>query len=97
MVGTRLLHRWRDGVRLTEAGSVLLEESRTVLALLEHAMSLSRQAAGLGRLRLSFALPPNLPERLAVSTASPEALPDRLEVMALGDFEPERHLRPLTV
>jgi len=70
MVGTPLLHRRRDGVQLTEAGSVLLEESRTVLSLLEHGVTRSRQAAGLGRPRLRFVLPPNLPERLAVTTSS---------------------------
>jgi DNA-binding transcriptional LysR family regulator len=70
MVGTPLLHRRRDGVQLTEAGSVLLEESRTVLSLLEHGVSRSRQAAGLGRPRLRFVLPPDLPERLAVTTSS---------------------------
>src|SRR5712664_3253491 len=36
LVGTPLLHRRRDGVQLTAAGSVLLEESRTMLSLLEH-------------------------------------------------------------
>jgi DNA-binding transcriptional LysR family regulator len=70
MVGTPLLHRRRDGVQLTEAGSILLEESRTMLSLLEHGVSRSRQAAGLGRPRLRFALPPNLPERLAVAITS---------------------------
>jgi DNA-binding transcriptional LysR family regulator len=70
MVGTPLLHRRRDGVQLTEAGSVLLEESRTVLSLLEHGVTRSRQAAGLGRPRLRFVLPPDLPECLAVTTSS---------------------------
>jgi DNA-binding transcriptional LysR family regulator len=70
MVGTPLLHRRRDGVHLTEAGSVLLEESRTVLSLLEHGVTRSRQAAGLGRPRLRFVLSPNLPESLAVATSS---------------------------
>jgi DNA-binding transcriptional LysR family regulator len=70
MVGTPLLYRRREGVQLTEAGSVLLEESRTVLSLLDHGVTRSRQAAGLGRPRLSFVLPPNLPERLAVTTTS---------------------------
>jgi DNA-binding transcriptional LysR family regulator len=70
IVGTPLLHRRRDGVQLTEAGSVLLEESRTVLSLLEHGVSRSRQAAGLGRPRLRFVLPPDLPERLAVTITS---------------------------
>jgi len=57
-------------VQLTEAGNVLLEESRTVLSLLDHGVTRSRQAAGLGRPRLSFVLPPELPERLAVTTSS---------------------------
>jgi DNA-binding transcriptional LysR family regulator len=70
IVGTPLLRRRRDGVQLTEAGSVLLEESRTVLSLLEHGVSRSRQAAGLGRPRLRFVLPPNTPERLAVTITS---------------------------
>jgi DNA-binding transcriptional LysR family regulator len=70
IVGTPLLHRRRDGVRLTEAGSVLLEESRAVLSLLEHGVTRSRQAAGLGRPRLRFVLSPNLPELLAVTTSS---------------------------
>ncbi len=70
MVGTPLLHRRREGVQLTEAGSVLLEESRTVLSLLEHGVTRSRQVAGLGRPRLRFVLPQNLPERLAVTTSS---------------------------
>jgi DNA-binding transcriptional LysR family regulator len=70
MVGTPLLRRRRDGVELTAAGSVLLEESRAMLSLLDHGVSRSRQAAGLGRPRLRFVLPPNLPERLAVATTS---------------------------
>jgi hypothetical protein len=41
-----------------------------VLSLLEHWLSRSRQAAGLGRPRLRFVLPPNLPERLAVTITS---------------------------
>jgi DNA-binding transcriptional LysR family regulator len=70
MVGTPLLHRRRDGVQLTAAGKVLLEESRAILSLLEHGVSRSRQVAGLGRPRLRFVLPPHLPARLAVATAS---------------------------
>jgi DNA-binding transcriptional LysR family regulator len=70
MVGTPLLHRRRDGVQLTDAGSVLVEESRTVLSLLDHGLTRCRQAAGLGRPRLRFVLPTNLPERLAVTTSS---------------------------
>jgi DNA-binding transcriptional LysR family regulator len=78
MVGTPLLHRRRDGVQLTEAGSVLLEESRTVLSLLEHGVTRSRQAAGLGQPRLRFVLPPDLPECLAVTTSA------RLRATAAG-------------
>jgi DNA-binding transcriptional LysR family regulator len=70
MVGTPLLQRCRDGVRLTAAGEVLLEESRTVLSMLDHGVSRSRQAAGLGRPRLRAVLPPYLPEGLAVEIAS---------------------------
>lgn len=70
MVGTPLLQRRPDGVRLTAAGQVLLEESRAVLSLLDHAVSRSRQAAGLGRPRLRVVLPPHLPEALAVAISS---------------------------
>jgi DNA-binding transcriptional LysR family regulator len=70
MVGTPLLQRQREGVRLTKAGTVLLEESRTILSLLEHGVSRTRQAAGLGRPRLRVVLPLNLPEGLALQIAS---------------------------
>ena len=70
MVGTPLLRRRRDGVRLTEAGTVLLEESRTVLSILDHGVCRTRQAAGIGRPRLRFVVPPYLPETLAVETVS---------------------------
>jgi DNA-binding transcriptional LysR family regulator len=69
MVGTPLLQRRREGVRLTEAGSVLLEESRAVLSRVDHGVSRTRQAAGLGRPRLRFVVPPDLPEDLAVDVA----------------------------
>src|SRR5712672_3057972 len=69
MVGTPLLQRRREGVRLTRAGSVLLEESRTVLSLVDHGVSRTRQTAGLGRPRLRFVVPPGLPEDLAVNVA----------------------------
>lgn len=70
MVGTPLLQRRRDGVRLTEAGRVLLEEARTILSLLDHSVRRARQAAGLGRPRLRVIMPPYLPDALAVETAS---------------------------
>ena len=70
IVGTRLLHRRRDGVRLTTAGAVLLEASRAILSLVDHGVSHTRQAAGLGRQRLRVAVSPHLPDALAAQTAS---------------------------
>ena len=70
LVGTPLLQRRREGVRLTTAGTVLLEESRAVLSLIDHGVSRTRQAAGLGRPRLRFVVPPYLPAALAVAAAS---------------------------
>jgi DNA-binding transcriptional LysR family regulator len=70
MLGAPLLQRRREGVRLTEAGSVLLEESRAVLSRVDHGVSRTRQAAGLGRPQLRFSVPPSLPEDLAVDVAS---------------------------
>ena len=70
LVGTPLLYRGRDGVQLTAAGTVLLEAARGVLSAAGHAVSRSRQAAGLGRPRLRFALPADLPEALAVQATS---------------------------
>jgi DNA-binding transcriptional LysR family regulator len=101
MVGTPLLHRRRDGVQLTEAGSILLEQSRIMLSLLEHGVSRSRQAAGLGRPRLRFALPPNLPEPLAVAVtsrlrsiaAAAGADVEWLETPLDGEFTPIRERR----
>jgi DNA-binding transcriptional LysR family regulator len=69
IIGTPLLDRRPGCVELTLAGRVLLEESRTVLSLLEHGVRRSRQAAGLGRLRLRFAMPPSLPGRLVADVA----------------------------
>jgi DNA-binding transcriptional LysR family regulator len=70
IIGTPLLQRRHEGLRLTKAGSVLLEESRAVLSLVDHGMSRTRDAAGLGRPRLRFVVPPDLPEDLAVDVAS---------------------------
>jgi DNA-binding transcriptional LysR family regulator len=70
IIGTRLLDRRREGVRLTQAGVVLLEASRAVLSLVDHGVSHTRQAAGLGRQRLRVVVSPHLPEALAVDTAS---------------------------
>jgi DNA-binding transcriptional LysR family regulator len=70
IVGTPLLVRGRDGVRLTAAGTVLLEAARDVLAAVDHGVAQTRQAAGLGRPRVRFILPADLPDSLAVRTAS---------------------------
>ena len=70
LVGAPLLQRRRDGVRLTTAGTVLLEASRGVLSLVDHGVGRTRQAAGLGRQRLRVVVPPRLPEALAVETTS---------------------------
>ena len=70
IAGTPLLQRRRDGVRLTAAGTVLLEAARDVLSAVDHAVSQTRQAAGLGRPRLRFALPADLPDSLAVQATS---------------------------
>jgi DNA-binding transcriptional LysR family regulator len=69
IVGTPLLHRRREGLRLTPAGGVLLDASRNVLSLVDHEVSRTRQAAGLGRPRLRIVIPPGLPEDLAVKAA----------------------------
>jgi DNA-binding transcriptional LysR family regulator len=70
IMGTPLLKRRREGLRLTTAGSVLLDASRNVLSLVDHEVSRTRQAAGLGRLRLRMVIPPGLPQDLAVKAAA---------------------------
>jgi len=70
IVGTQLLQRRREGLRLTTAGTVLLEASRTVLSLMDHEVNRTRQAAGLGRQRLRVTVPPRMPDALAVAVAS---------------------------
>ena len=70
IVGTPLLDRRREGLRLTTAGGVLLDASRNVLSLVDHEVSLTRQAAGLGRPRLRMIIPPGLPEDLAVEATA---------------------------
>ena len=57
IIGTPLLQRRREGLRLTAAGSVLLDASRTVLSLVDQEVSRTRQAAGLGRQRLRVVMP----------------------------------------
>jgi DNA-binding transcriptional LysR family regulator len=70
IVGTTLLQRRREGLRLTAAGTVLLEASRTVLSLVDHEVNRTREAAGLGRQRLGVTVPPRMPDVLAVAVAS---------------------------
>src|ERR1700760_594672 len=64
ILGTPLLERRPEGLRLTKAGTVLLDASRNVLSLVDHEVSRTRQAAGLGRQRLRVAVPPGLPDAL---------------------------------
>ena len=70
IVGTPLLQRRREGLRLTTAGHVLLDASRTVLSIVDHEVNRTRQAAGLGQQRLRVIVPPRLPDCLAVEAAS---------------------------
>ena len=70
IVGTPLLQRRREGLRLTPAGTVLLDASRTVLSLVDHEVNRTRQAAGLGRPRLRVVVPPGSPDCLAVEVAA---------------------------
>src|SRR6478736_10376224 len=66
IVGTPLLQRRREGLRLTTAGRVLLDGSRNVLALVDQEVNRTWQAAGLGRPQLRVVMPPGMPECLAV-------------------------------
>jgi LysR family transcriptional regulator, benzoate and cis,cis-muconate-responsive activator of ben and cat genes len=70
IIGTRLLHRQHGGLRLTAAGTVLLDAARNVLSAADHTVSQTRQAAGLGRPRLRMVIPADLPDSLAVATAA---------------------------
>ena len=70
IVGTQLLQRRREGLRLTTAGAVLLDAARTVLSLVDREVNRTRQAAGLGRQILRMVVPPRLPDALAVEAAT---------------------------
>jgi len=70
LLGTPLLRRGRDGVQLTAAGTVLLDAARDVLSRVDHAVSQTRQTAGLGRPQLRVVLPADLPDSLTVQTVS---------------------------
>ena len=98
IVGTPLLHRRREGVQLTAAGTVLLAAARDVLAAAGHAVSQTRQAAGLGRPGLRFVLPAGLPYSLAApATSRPRSAADAagavitwLETALYAEFSPIR-------
>jgi DNA-binding transcriptional LysR family regulator len=70
IVGAQLLHRGPGGLRLTGAGTVLLDASRNVLSLVDYEIERTRHVAGLGRQRLRVVLPARLPETLVVAAAS---------------------------
>ena len=70
IVGAQLLQRGREGIRLTRAGTVLLDASRNVLSLVDYEVDRARHVASLGRQRIRVVLPPRLPETLAVAAAS---------------------------
>ncbi len=101
IVGTPLLHHRRDGVRLTAAGAVLLDAARDVLSAVDHAVSQTRQAAGLGRPRLRFVIPADLPDALAVQATSrlrsaadaAEVAVTWLETALDAEFSPVRQRR----
>jgi len=101
ILGTQLLYRRREGVRLTAPGTVLLEAARDVLSAVDHAVSQTRQAAGLGRPRLRFVIPADLPDSLAVQITSrlrsaaeaAEAAITWLETALDADFSPIRQRR----
>src|SRR6266700_2572263 len=61
MVGTPLLQRRREGLRLTDAGAVLLEESRTVLSLIDHGVSRTCPRPSPSGLRRGCGSRPRLP------------------------------------
>jgi DNA-binding transcriptional LysR family regulator len=101
IVGTPLLHRRREGVQLTAAGTVLLAAARNLLAAAGHAVSQTRQAAGLDRPRLRIVLPADLPDSLAVQITSrlrSAAKAAQVAVILLetpldGEFSPIRQRR----
>ena len=70
IVGTQLLHRAREGLRLTKAGTVLLDASRNVLSMVDYEVDRTRHAAGLGRQRLRVVLPPRCRRRSRSPAAS---------------------------
>jgi DNA-binding transcriptional LysR family regulator len=88
-------------VRLTAAGAVLLEAARDALSAVDHAVSQTRQAAGLGRPQLRFVIPADLPDSLAVLATSrlrsaaeaAEVALTWMETALDGEFSPIRQRR----
>ena len=88
-------------MQLTAAGAVLLAAARDLLAATGHAVSQTRQAAGLDRPRLRIALPADLPDSLAVQTTSrlrsaakaAQVAVTWLETPLDGEFSPIRQRR----
>ena len=101
IVGTPLLYRRRDGVQLTAAGTVLLAAARDLLAAAGHAVSQTRQAAGLGQPQLRIVLPADLPDSLVVQTTcrlrsaakAAQVAITLLETPLDGEFSPIRQRR----
>jgi DNA-binding transcriptional LysR family regulator len=100
IVGAPLLQRRREGLRLTAAGTVLLDASRAVLSLVDQEVDRARLAAGLGRQRLHVAVPRRLPDALAVAATSAlrAAAGDDVELVWLetaldAEFSPIRERR----
>ena len=80
---------------------MLLAAARDVLAAAGHAVSQTRQAAGLGRPRLRIVLPADLPDSLIVQTTSrlrsaakaAQVAVSWLEIPLDGEFSPIRQRR----
>ncbi|OIJ68857.1 LysR family transcriptional regulator [Streptomyces mangrovisoli] len=94
-LGARLLERDSRGVRLTEAGRVLLREGRAALAGIEAAERRTRRAAaarpGLVLATKAGASSELLAKLLAAYAAEPDAVP--VDVLLCGPGEQERVLR----
>jgi DNA-binding transcriptional LysR family regulator len=85
-LGVRLFDRTSRGVQLTEAGQLLLEEARRILAQVEQTASAVRRAGNgeAGRITLAF-----------VPSASNEVLPEILKEFRAGFPEVELFLREM--
>jgi DNA-binding transcriptional LysR family regulator len=98
IVGTPPLQRRPEGARLTRAGSVLLEGSRAVLSLVDHGVSRIRQAEGLGRPHLRFALPAvparGSRRRRRVAAATSAAAAAEVDVAWIATMRPDQDTNP---